>query len=109
MSLLNANATDSNELNENYEIHDFDYGLNGSANRKSKHGFTYYSQDQEDTEIVLDKYSTIKDERLIQMIVIIEFVENLKLTKKLTKFLFIFFQVFHFIEFGLMHGNAQPF
>ncbi len=73
MSLLNTNATDSNEMNENYEINDFDYGLNSSANRKSNQGFTYISQDQEDTEIVLDKYSTIKDERLIQMIVIIEF------------------------------------
>ena len=69
MSLLNTNAADCNETNENYEINDFDYGLNGSASHKLKQSFENYSQDQADAENIPDKYSTIKDERLIQMIV----------------------------------------
>jgi len=67
MSLLNTNSTNSDEINENYEINDFDYGLNGSPGQKSKLSVENHSQDQ--TENTPDKYSTIKDERLIQMIV----------------------------------------
>ena len=82
MSLLddtNANGVRSgvsgNESNEKTdEMNDFDYDLNGLPGQNSRNNETFMSNMAEPNNNDAQKYNTIRDERLIQMIVIRRYI-----------------------------------